>query len=417
MAYVPGVGRRYGVTRMQPATAASRAIPARRILRDRASWGWPRADDAALSGLVAALQLGAAYVATRHHHPAESLGAVDVLLLLAGPVALLARRHHPVAVMWIAFLAALGPRTDQVAYISLIVSIFLAIIGGHRRAAWVMLVAGYAVSQWIAPPILGQAMPSFSGDLALGGWLAALGVAAEAVRIGRERTAAAAAVRAAEERVRAGAQRLGLARELHDVVGHNISLINLQAGIGLDLFETQPDHAREALAAIRQVSGEALDELRAMLASLRDGDREPRAPRAPTPRLDELPDLVEPARRAGLSVTVQETGAARPLGGAVELAAYRIIQESLTNVARHAPGATVRIDLAYSRDGLELRVCDNGRPDHQPPGDPGHPLGLPGSGIAGMRERAEALGGSLDAHRRVSGGFEVAAQLPTGAGR
>jgi signal transduction histidine kinase len=116
-------------------------------------------------------------------------------------------------------------------------------------------------------------------------------------------------------------------------------------------------------------------------------------------------------------VTVHETGTARPLGGAVELAAYRIIQESLTNVARHAPGATVTIDLAYSRDGLELRVCDDGRHDRQPPGDAAYPLGHPGSGIAGMRERADALGGSLDVHRRVGGGFEVAAQLPAGAAR
>ncbi len=125
-----------------------------------------------------------------------------------------------------------------------------------------MLVAGYVGSLWIAPLILGDATASLGGALALGGWLAVLAVAAEAVRIRRERVAAASAARAAEERARAGAQRLGVARELHDVVGHNISLINLQAGVGLDLFETQPDQAREALAAIREVSGEALDELR-----------------------------------------------------------------------------------------------------------------------------------------------------------
>jgi signal transduction histidine kinase len=229
--------------------------------------------------------------------------------------------------------------------------------------------------------------------------------------------AAAAAARAAEERVRVGAQRLGLARELHDVVGHNISLISLQAGIGLDLFETQPDQAREALAAIRRASTEALDELRAMLASLREGEPEQAAPRAPTPGLEQLPELVEPARNAGLSVTVERTGSPRQLGGAVELAAYRIIQESLTNVARHAPGATVAIELEYRGDGIELRVCDNGRPGHQRPGDPEQPLGRPGTGIAGMRERAAALGGWLDTRRRAGRGFEVTAHLPAGAGR
>ena len=226
----------------------------------------------------------------------------------------------------------------------------------------------------------------------------------------------AAAARSAEARLRAGAQRLEVARELHDVVGHNISLINLQAGIGLDLFETQPEQARDALSAIRQVSGEALDELRVMLASLRDGEGERQAPRAPTPSLDQLPELLEPARRAGLSVTVQRTGSPRALGGAVELAAYRIIQESLTNVARHASDATVTIDMRYDSDGLELHVRDDGSPWQRPSCDPG-PLGRPGSGVAGMRERAEAVGGSLDVTRRLSGGFEVRARLPAGSGR
>ncbi len=396
---------------MGHATTALRRIP-----REHPSWASPRAADLALPAGVAALQLGAAYAATRHHHPAWSLDVADVLLLLAGPAALLGRRRHPVVVMWITFLAALGPRIDQLAYISLIVSVFLAITGGHRRAGWVMLVAGYVGSLWIAPLILGEGTTSLGGALALGGWLAGLGVAAEAVRIRRQRVAAAAAARAAEQRVRAGAQRLGIARELHDVVGHNISLINLQAGIGLDLFETQPDQAREALTAIRQVSGEALDELRAMLASLRDDEREPNAPRTPSPGLDQLPELVEPARSAGLSVSVQKTGSPRPLGGAVELAAYRILQESLTNMVRHAPGATVTIDLAYDTGGLELLVCDNGQPDHRPSADSGQPLGHPGSGIAGMRERAEALGGSLDVRRRVGRGFEVRARLPGSAG-
>jgi signal transduction histidine kinase len=193
--------------------------------------------------------------------------------------------------------------------------------------------------------------------------------------------------------------------------------VNLQAGVGLDLFETEPDQAREAMRAIRQVSGEALEELRAMLASLRDDRAEQRAPRAPTPGLDQLSELVEPARGAGLSVTVRSAGSARPLGGAVELAAYRIIQESLTNVARHAPAANVTVELAYDSDGLELQVRDDGPSGRRPPGGPERPLGHPGSGIAGMRERAEALGGWLEAHRRVGGGFEVIARLPAGAGR
>jgi signal transduction histidine kinase len=401
---------------MQSATATSRLVPVRRLLRERAAWGWPRRVDVALAGLLAALQLGATFAVTSDHHPARSLRVVDVVLVLAGPVALLARRRYPVIVMWIAFLASLGPRTDGFAYLSLIVAFFSTILLGHRRAGWLMLLGGYVGSLWVAPLVLEQPTTSVSGALELGGWLAVLGVAAEAVRIRRERMAEAAAARSAEARLRAGAQRLEVARELHDVVGHNISLINLQAGIGLDLFETQPEQARDALSAIRQVSGEALDELRVMLASLRDGEGERQAPRAPTPSLDQLPELLEPARRAGLSVTVQRTGSPRALGGAVELAAYRIIQESLTNVARHASDATVTIDMRYDSDGLELHVRDDGSPWQRPSCDPS-PLGGPGSGVAGMQERAEAVGGSLDVNRRLSGGFEVTARLPAGSGR
>jgi signal transduction histidine kinase len=412
-----GGGRAVPSNGMQSAAAAAQHIRARRLLRDRGSWPLPRAADAALSAAVAVLQLGAAYAVARHHHPPHDLGAIDVLLLLAGPAALLAHRRHPAAVMWITFLAALGPRTDQFAYISLILSVSLAITNGHRRAGWVMLMAGYVASLWLAPLILGQPTTPPGEALAFAGWLTVLGVAAETVRIRRERMAAATAARAAEQRVRAGSQRMGIARELHDVVGHNISLINLQAGIGLDLFEKQPDQAREALASIREASSEALNELRAMLATLRDDEHEQSAPRAPSPGLEQLPELVEPARSAGLSVTVQRTGAARPLGGAVELAAYRIIQESLTNVARHAPGASVIIDLAYDSDRLSVTICDTGRQYDRLPKEPGCPLGNPGSGIAGMRGRAEALGGTLDARRRADGGFEVTAHLPAGVRR
>ncbi len=414
---------------MQSATATSRLVHGRRLVRERATWRLPPRVDAALAGVVAAVQLAATLAVVSYHDPARSLRVVDVVLVLAGPVALLARRRYPVLVMWIAFLASLGPRIDGFAYLSLIVAFFSAFLLGHRRAGWLMLLGGYVGSLWVAPLVLGAPTTPLSGALELGGWLAVLGVAAEAVRIRRERTAAATAARSAEARLRAGAQRLEVARELHDVVGHNISLINLQAGIGLDLFETQPEHAREALSAIREVSGEALDELRAMLASLRDGDGagngngngngngERRAPRVPTPTLDQLPELLEPARRAGLSVTVQRTGSPRALGGAVELAAYRIIQESLTNVARHATDATVTIELHYESDTLELHVRDDGSPWQRASSDSGRPLGGPGSGIAGMRERAEAVGGSLEVTRRVGGGFEISARLPAGSGR
>ena len=160
-----------------------------------------------------------------------------------------------------------------------------------------------------------------------------------------------------------------MARDLHDVIGHNISLINVQAGVGLDLMDTHPEQARAALAAIKTVSKDALDELRTMLAALRQGDED--APRAPAPGLDRLDELVELTRAAGIPVTVQTVGEARPLPAAVDLAAYRIVQESLTNVARHAGPATATVRLTHGPDGLDIEVCDDGQ-------RPGHQRGLPG---------------------------------------
>jgi signal transduction histidine kinase len=379
---------------------------------------WPslQSGDLILPGIVAVVQVAAAYFATRHEHPPHGLAVTDVVLLLVGPAALIGRRRHPVAVMWITFLAALGPWVDHFAYISLIVSFFLATTAGRRRAGWLMLAAAYVGSLWLIPLVRGEATASLDDALLLGSWLAVLTIAAETVRIRRERVAATHAAREAADRERTSAQRLLVARELHDVVGHNISLINLQAGVGLDLIDTRPDQAREALTAIRDASKDALAELRAMLASLREADREERPPLAPSPDLDRLGELVEVARGAGISVTSEKSGAPRRLPAAVELAAYRIVQESLTNVARHAPGAVATIRLRYNHDTLDLLIRDTGpapgstaaapRPDVE------QPLHRPGSGIAGMRERAIALGGHLDARHRARGGFEISAQLP-----
>jgi signal transduction histidine kinase len=389
-----------------------------RVQVARARWPSVRHADLILPCVVAVVQVAAGYADSRHNHPAHGLGAADLALLLAGPVALIGRRRHPVAVMWITFLATLGPEADRVAYISVIISFFLAATGGHRRAAWAMLVTAYVGSLWLEPLARGDATASLGDALLLGGWLVVQAIAAETVRIRRERAVAAHAARAAIDRERVSAQRLLIARDLHDVVGHNISLINLQAGVGLDLIDARPDQAREALAAIRAASKEALEELRAMLASLRDADLDEPSPRSPSPDLEQLPELVELACAAGLSVTAEMTGTPRRLPAAVELAAYRIVQESLTNVARHAPGATASVRLSYNEDSLDLRIRDDGPGTGSarlaPPRDSRQQLDRPGSGIAGMRERAIALGGWLDARRRPVGGFEISAHLPAG---
>jgi len=189
------------------------------------------------------------------------------------------------------------------------------------------------------------------------------------------------------------------------VIGHNISLINVQASMGLDLMDSQPEQARAALSAIKSVSKEALEELRTMLTTLRQDAAA--APRSPAPGLDRLPELIELTRAAGLSVEAEVAGKAPPLPAAVHLAAYRIIQESLTNVACHAGRARVTVRVTYDDTNMHVEIDDDGTA----PSSSGTPIGT-GSGITGMRERAVALGGELSAGFRPGGGFRVSARLP-----
>ena len=368
---------------------------------------WPH--DLALPTVLLVLQLGgaAASVAGRHG-PAEHLGAADWLLLIVGPLSLLFWRRWPVAVLWVAFAATLTPSGAWSANLSLIAAFFLAATSGHRYAAWVVIAVGYLSSVWLAPLAFGNRGASLTFALALAGWLAVLVIAAEVVRLRRERAAAARAARAVDARRRATEERLQMARDLHDVIGHNISLINVQAGVGLDLMETQPEAAQVALGAIKTASKEALNELRAMLAALRNSEED--APRAPTPGLARLDELAELTRAAGIEVVVQTIGGCRVLPAALDLAAYRIVQESLTNVARHAGPATATVRLAYRTDGLDIEVSDDGKAAM---GNGGRLPGT-GSGIGGMRERAVALGGRLTAGPRDGGGFTVSAHLPLG---
>jgi signal transduction histidine kinase len=175
--------------------------------------------------------------------------------------------------------------------------------------------------------------------------------------------------------------------------------------MGLDLMDSQPEQARAALSAIKSASKEALEELRTMLMTLRRDEEA--APRSPAPGLDRLPELIELTRAAGLCVEVEVAGKAPPLPAAVHLAAYRIIQESLTNVARHAGRARVTVRVIYDDADVHVEIDDDGTaPAHRAAA-----IGT-GSGITGMRERATALGGDLSAGFRQDGGFRVSARLP-----
>jgi signal transduction histidine kinase len=253
-------------------------------------------------------------------------------------------------------------------------------------------------------------VPSAVFAVSIGAGLTVLVGMAELLRLRGQRAAALTQRREEEILRRASEERLRIARDLHDVVAHNISVINVQASTALHLMDRQPERARAALSVINDVSKQALVELRSVLGILRDVDAG--APRAPSSSLAHLDDLLGRARASGLSVRL-ERAAPGPLPAGVDLAAYRILQEALTNTARHAarpgagPSAVVRI--SRTREDLVLEVDDDG------PG-PAGPNGS-GNGIIGMTERAHALGGTLEAGPGPGGGFRVRARLPLGGER
>jgi len=330
---------------------------------------------------------------------------VDWMLLVAGPVALAARRRHPVPVLWVTLAATLGPSGTGLTQLSFLVAFFVAATAGKRYPAWLALALTFAWTIWLAPFAYHYKVPPANDALALAGWQLAVAIAAEATRIRAERAAATRASRRIDQRRQQSEERLRIARDLHDVIGHNISLINVQASMGLDLMDSQPEQARAALSAIKSASKEALEELRTMLTTLRHDDDV--APRSPVPGLERLPELIKLTRTAGLSVEVEVAGKAPPLPAAVQLAAYRIIQESLTNVARHAGPARVTVRVSYDDADVRVEIDDDGTA----PSNGAAAIGT-GSGITGMRERAAALGGDLSAGFRHGGGFRVSARLP-----
>ncbi|TMQ97507.1 sensor histidine kinase [Actinomadura soli] len=197
------------------------------------------------------------------------------------------------------------------------------------------------------------------------------------------------------------AERLRIARELHDMVAHSIGIIAIQAGVGGRVIDTQPAEARNALDAIEATSRDVLSGLRRMLTALRKDDPGA-APLGPSPGLDDLDRLAEAAKDAGVQVDVRRKGGRRPLPPDVDLSAYRIVQEAITNVVRHAGTSECRVTIGYGDEELSIEVDDDGR---------GGVVGT-GYGIVGMRERVGLLGGEFAAGPRPGGGFRVAARIP-----
>jgi len=361
---------------------------------------------------VAAFQLGVCYLAGRHQPEARSIDALAVVLLVGSGLALVARRRHPVAVLAVTGGATLLYHTldypNGPFVLALAIAIFGAVRDGHRAAAWIGAAVGY-VGYFVLDRLIGHhEAPQLGPALGVAAWLLVVLVVADLVRIQRERIADAARNRAEEQRRRESEERLRIAQELHDVLAHNISLINVQAGVALHLIDERPEQARIALAAIKDASKDALGELRSVLGVLRAPDDE--APRAPAPSLSRLDGLVAQAAAAGIEVELAVDGTPRPLPAPVDLAAFRIVQEALTNVTRHAGSSrSAFVHVHYDADDVTVQIDNDGSGLSPRASDPS--VGT-GSGIRGMRERAASLGGHLEAGPRVDGGFRVLATLP-----
>jgi signal transduction histidine kinase len=344
---------------------------------------------------------------------ADTLG-VALALGLAAAAVLIARRRAPLATFTVSSalvlaLFAVDHAAGSAAVLAPAIALFsVGLTRGrfHLVAAATVAVAGVAV---VDTALGGHTTIRFAtfGHVAL---VAIPLLAAEALRSHRsnlallsERLEIAERTREEEARRRVAQERLRIARDLHDVVAHTLTTINVQAGVAAHLLDRERGHVRTALATIEGASHDALDELRAIVGVLRAGEGDG-APLAPTPTIDAIGELVERARAGGLEVSVEVRGA-RPdrLPDAVQLAAYRIVQESLTNVHRHAVGAPARVGLTFEEQRL-LVTIENGAG----PTNGGGGLGV---GIIGMRERAAAIGGTLSAGPSPEG-FRVAAELP-----
>jgi signal transduction histidine kinase len=368
--------------------------------------------DGALAAALAVVLPVATYFAAQHQAGRRPFDAGAVALLIASAGALALRRRYPVAVLAVIFGTTLvyfmlGYAAGPI-WLALIIAYYTAITTGHRLAAGIVAVAGFGIFPWLDYLLRNGSAPSVAGLSALAAWLLVLLGAGEAVRIRRERAAAAARIRAEEARRRASEERLRMARELHDSLGHYLSVISVQSAVALNLNQELPEQVQAALEAVKQASKEALRELRSVLEILRqEGER---APRSPAATLARLGDLASQASTPGLEVRTETEGSVRPLPFGVDAAAYRIVQEALTNAARHAGPATATVLVSYGEEEVTVQVDDDGhRPAARQP--------VSGSGIDGMRERVAALGGEFYAGPRQGGGFRVRGRLPlNGAG-
>src|SRR3954452_24574376 len=377
-----------------------------------------RFSDVAIPAVLTALALNdiwGAPLSSPHFQGPRGVQTAGALLMILPPGW---RRRYPIAVLFCALAGAAvewpwirsAGQLSFEAFITALVAWYS--VGAHADPRWgprAALIAAVAlVAAGVADDIAGYHDPF--DDFALYILLAAAWALGNAFqrhgRRERELEAHAAALEREREekaRIAAAEERARISRELHDVVAHSVRVMVVQVGAARGILDTEPDTARDSLLSAERTGRQALAEMRRMLGILRqraDGDG-----RAPQPGLARLDGLLNSARDAGLEVELRTEGTPQPLPPGLALAAYRIVEESLTNAVKHAGRAHARVLLRYAPGRLEIEVRDDGRGPAKQPADPGH-------GVVGMRERVALYGGTLDVGAADSGGFEVLACLP-----
>jgi signal transduction histidine kinase len=327
---------------------------------------------------------------------------------------LMARRRFPIGTVAVAVIGSVVLMADGMAYPLTLPAVFYALYSvalgagqGRTLAVGVAAKAALVTASLITHPGITGFVVLLWAALAVTTGFAARSHRAY-VAEAEDRARRAEQAREDEANRRVAEERLRIARELHDAVGHHVALISVQAGALACLLDDEDrSHARESVTHIQRASEEALEDLRLTVGLLREPGREPAAPAEPVPGRDQLEELIGSFAGAGLRVTHEVTGQARPLPEAVGLTAYRVIQESLTNARKHSDCDTAVVRVGYAPGALSLTVEDEGKAVAQN----GRRM-LEGHGIVGMRERVAALGGRLSAGARPEGGYRVFAELP-----
>lgn len=357
------------------------------------------------------VQVPAAIGVAFWHDVGLPAGLAQLALAAAGPLALLGSRRFPgptVAVVALAALAdfLLSPDVGP-PYVALLFAIVLAVARGA-----VLWAAASVITAWLVAVVVGPLVGVSWPPLRIAATTLALAVCFGIGWFARTRRARFAAARAEAVRRRQTAEereRMRIARELHDVIGHALSQINVQASVGLHLMDRDAEQARTALVHIKDTSKTALEEVRSVLGVIRDGE----APLVPQAELAELPRLVRGIAAPGFAAELDDRLVAPP-GRAVQFAAYRIVQEALTNVVRHAGATRAVVVLERSGDELLVAIDDDGRGfgAESADGADGADGSAEGRGVLGMRERAALLGGSVELGASALGGTRVTARLP-----